>query len=158
MSVTLFLENEAATHAFGGALVAALPATHAGWQLLFDGELGAGKTSTVRAMLRALGHEGAVPSPTYTLVEPYELASGKVYHVDLYRIVEANELEFLGWSELNDGLLLVEWPQRAPAIEATADLKVALEYRGDGRAVTVAALSERALPILERLTDASVTP
>ena len=152
----MVLENEAATAAVGGALVAAMAGEGAGWVLLLEGELGAGKTTLARAMLRALGHEGAVPSPTYTLVEPYELASGKVYHVDLYRIVDANELEFLGWSELGDGLLLVEWPDRAPGIAAQADLRLELAYRDTGRELAVTALSERAAAVTQRLATSAV--
>lgn len=154
----VFLENDAATTAFGETLVAAMGGEGEGWIVLLEGELGAGKTTLARAMLRALGHEGTVPSPTYTLVEPYELASGKVYHVDLYRIVDANELEFLGWSELGDGLLLVEWPDRAPGIAEQADLRLELAYRGDGRELSVTALSERATAVVQRLATSVTAP
>lgn len=145
------LPEESATEALGQALIAAMPDDTAGWQILLQGELGAGKTTLARAMLRGLGHQGTVPSPTYTLVEPYVLASGMVYHVDLYRIAGSNELEFLGWSEFGDGLLLVEWPERAPGIAAMADLRVELGYRGAGRQATVSALSDRAAGLLARL-------
>jgi tRNA threonylcarbamoyladenosine biosynthesis protein TsaE len=145
------LPDEPATEALGRALVTALPDARAGWQVLLQGELGAGKTTLARAMLRELGHQGTVPSPTYTLVEPYDLPSGKAYHVDLYRIADSNELEFLGWSELGDGLLLVEWPERAPGIAELADLRVELGYCGAGRQALLTALSERGALLLDRL-------
>ena len=158
MTRRYFLPDEDATRAFGAALAGALPPDTAGWLLLLQGELGAGKTSTARSLLRALGHEGAVPSPTYTLVEPYEFASGKVYHVDLYRIADANELEFLGWSELGDGLVLVEWPERVPGIASTADLQITLSYRDEGREAQVTALSERARTVPTRIALPAVEP
>ena len=151
-SLTLPLADPAASEAFGAALAAALPAPRSGWLILLQGDLGAGKTTVVRALLRELGHAGTVPSPTYTLVEPYEVAGETVYHVDLYRIADAEELEFLGWTDLRDGLLLVEWPERAPAIAADADLTVRLRYADtDGREAELRAHSARAEALLKRL-------
>ncbi len=93
------------------------------------GPLGAGKTTWVRAFLRALGHDGVVPSPTYTLVEPYETGGMKVWHVDLYRLQDPLELEALGVRELLDGcaVMLVEWPERWPEIDARSDVRLRLE-------------------------------
>ncbi|MDZ7770798.1 MAG: tRNA (adenosine(37)-N6)-threonylcarbamoyltransferase complex ATPase subunit type 1 TsaE [Woeseiaceae bacterium] len=105
------LPDPPATNALGGLLAAALPDDYRGWLVLLQGELGAGKSTLARALLTALGHDGLVPSPTYTLVEPYELPRGSVYHVDLYRISSADELHFLGFDELREGLMLVEWPK-----------------------------------------------
>jgi tRNA threonylcarbamoyladenosine biosynthesis protein TsaE len=131
--VEVALADEAATEALGAALARALPDEAGGLLLSLRGELGTGKTTLVRAMLRELGHVGAVPSPTYTLVEPYELGKNIIYHVDLYRIADAGELEFLGWSELRDGLVVVEWPERAAELTAAADVAVELDYDGRGR-------------------------
>jgi len=145
------LADAAATARLGVRLAAALPANYAGWLILLQGDLGAGKSTLARALLHALGHEGAVPSPTYTLVEPYELPRGTVYHVDLYRVASTAELEFLGWSELREGLVLVEWPERVPALDAGADLRICLDYDGDGRQARLAALSTRGAACLEAL-------
>ena len=87
------LPDPAATEQFAQQLAAALPENAAGWVVLLQGELGAGKSSIARAMLHALGHTGTVPSPTYTLVEPYRLSHYSVYHVDLYRIATGDELD-----------------------------------------------------------------
>ncbi len=146
-----YLPDEAGTTAFASRVARLLPSDPAGWTLLLEGKLGAGKSTFARGLLRALGHTGPVPSPTYTLVEPYRLAVGTVYHVDLYRVASADELRFLGWTELDDGLRLVEWPDRAPGIEASADLRIHLDYEGSGRLVTVFALSGRGRLLAGRL-------
>ncbi len=98
------------------------------------GPLGAGKTTWVRALLRALGHEGVVPSPTYTLVEPYRTHAHTVYHVDLYRMQDEAEFEALGLREHFDGqaLVLIEWPERCPELLARADLVLRLVAEGTG--------------------------
>ncbi|MCB1845525.1 MAG: tRNA (adenosine(37)-N6)-threonylcarbamoyltransferase complex ATPase subunit type 1 TsaE [Halioglobus sp.] len=140
---TLWLADEAASIELGTLLARHLPAGLAGWLFLLQGELGAGKSTVARAMLHALGQQGPVPSPTYTLIEPYELAAGTVYHVDLYRIGGADELEYLGWSDLADGLRLVEWPEKVPSLFATADVCLQLGYADGGRSATLSAASER---------------
>jgi len=139
--MTIFLEDEAATTALAEQFRAALPAKLSGLTVLLEGELGAGKSTFARGLIRALGHTGPVPSPTYTLVEPYELPSGTIYHVDLYRVSSEEELRFLGWNELDDGLRLVEWPDRAPELADAADIRLTLSYDGDGRSVQIEALS-----------------
>ncbi len=143
------LADEAATEELGRNLMAVLPDDAGGWMILLQGELGAGKSTLVRSMIRALGHEGKVPSPTYTLVEPYRLSGLTVYHVDLYRISEASELEFLGWSDLSDGLLLIEWPERVAGLDQQADVRIDLSYRGDGRIAEVSGISERGREMLK---------
>ncbi|ANO51641.1 tRNA (adenosine(37)-N6)-threonylcarbamoyltransferase complex ATPase subunit type 1 TsaE [Woeseia oceani] len=140
---TVQLADEAASIALGTRLASHLPAELAGWMILLQGDLGAGKSTVARALLRGLGQTGPVPSPTYTLIEPYELPAGRVYHVDLYRIAGADELEFLGWEELDDGLRLVEWPERVPALFKTADICLQLAYTETGRRAVLRAYSER---------------
>ncbi len=145
------LSDEAATVEFARELYAAMPEQLAGWTLLLSGELGAGKSTFARALIRAAGHSGAVPSPTYTLIEPYNLPSAKFYHIDLYRIADEEELHFLGWDELDDGFRVVEWPERAPGIRDDADLALTLCYEGDGRSAGISALSPRARALLRTL-------
>lgn len=155
MGQSMILRGPEATEALAKRLAGHLPETAAGWAILLQGELGAGKSTFARAMLRALGHKGPVPSPTYTLVEPYALPDYPVYHVDLYRIASTDELEFLGWSDLEDGLRLVEWPERAPALAETADLRVALSFAGEGRAVELSGLTGRGSALLAAMESAS---
>ncbi len=151
--MSLFLADEAATIAFADSLHAALPANIAGWTVLLDGELGAGKSTLARALIRAFGHAGAVPSPTYTLVEPYALQCGNIYHVDLYRVAAEEELRYLGWNELDDGLRLVEWPDRAPELAARADLRIKLRYAEAGRNLDLVGLSERGRALAAKLSS-----
>ena len=117
------------------------------------GPLGAGKTTWVRAFLRALGHAGVVPSPTYTLVEPYETGGMKVWHVDLYRLQDPLELEALGVRELLDGsaVMLVEWPERWPEINARSDVRLHLRHGEveSARRLEVDAMSERGQELLK---------
>lgn len=141
--MSIELPDEAATIDLAGRLSDALPDDCAGWIVLLDGELGAGKSTLARALLRARGYSGPAPSPTYTLIEPYELSTGKIYHIDLYRVTDPTELRYLGWTELDDGLRLIEWPDRAPALAEQADLCIALAYDGEGRRAELAGLSPR---------------
>lgn len=142
-------QDQTEAHAAATARVLDAPCVFA-----LRGPLGAGKTTWVRAFLRALGHDGVVPSPTYTLVEPYETGGMKVWHVDLYRLQDPLELEALGVRELLDGnvVMLVEWPERWPEIEARSD--ISLDFRhGDSesaRQLKVDAASERGQGLLER--------
>lgn len=153
--IRLDLPTAEATAGLGAGLAASLPGDAAeGWTVLLRGELGAGKSTLVRGFLVALGHEGPVPSPTYTLVEPYELRGIRVFHADLYRLGGEEELYFLGGDEFATGLTLVEWPERAPSFAARADLAIALSYAPEGRRATVQSLSERADAWLEALGDA----
>ena len=141
---SLDLPDADATISLGTALADSLPRNAAGWTVLLDGELGAGKSTLARAFLHGRGHRGSVPSPTYTLVEPYELPGLDIFHIDLYRIASEDELRYLGFNELENGLRLVEWPSRAPGLASVADLDIRLDYVGNGRRATLNALSERA--------------
>lgn len=151
------LPDAAATAALAGRLARALPPGYDGLTLLLEGELGAGKSTLARALIQALGHAGPVPSPTYTLVEPYTLPGGAVYHVDLYRVADPDELEFLGWDELDDGMRIVEWPDRAPELERSADIRIRLSYKGDGREADVEGLSARGRAVLVALGGGGLT-
>lgn len=137
------LPDALATGMLGRQLAGRLPADTRGWMILLQGELGSGKSTLARAMLHALGHEGPVPSPTYTLVEPYDAAGRLIYHVDLYRLSDDSDLPYLGWTDMDDGLMLVEWPERAPSLESQADVTIRLRYRGAGRSAELVPLSRR---------------
>ena len=146
------LPDAAATETLAQDLAASLPKDIGGWTLLLQGELGAGKSTFARAFVRSLGHEGAVPSPTYTLVEPYALERGQVYHVDLYRIASEDELHYLGWSDLDEGCRLIEWAERAPGLSDSADLALTLRYDGEGREAEIVGLSKRGADIVSGLS------
>ncbi len=145
------LANEQATAELAGALAEALPENLASWTVLLEGELGAGKSTFARAFLRALGQTGAIPSPTYTLVEPYTLPRGEVFHADLYRIASPEELHYLGWSDFERGCRLIEWPDRIPGIADSADICLQLSYDGEGRLAQFTPLSSRAEDIVAAL-------
>ncbi|GHA74496.1 tRNA (adenosine(37)-N6)-threonylcarbamoyltransferase complex ATPase subunit type 1 TsaE [Cognatilysobacter bugurensis] len=132
---SLFLADPDATDRLGAALAESRP-PRAVVHLL--GDLGAGKSSLARAMLRALGVVGTVRSPTYTLVERYPLAEGgEAWHLDLYRIGDPGELEFLGLDSDDAALWLVEWPDRGAGALPVADLVVRMEVEGGGRRATL---------------------
>lgn len=108
--------------------------------LTMSGDLGTGKTTIARGVLRALGHRGRVKSPTYTLVEPYECGDKSIYHFDFYRIQDPLELELVGIPELLTlpCIRLVEWPHLAGQFLPEADISVRIEVAGEGRLVSIA--------------------
>lgn len=124
------LEDEAATLA-AGAMVAGL--IRSGDVVTLSGDLGAGKTTLVRGLLRALGHEGEVPSPSFALVQPYEDLAPPVWHADLYRLDDPAELAELGFDSLGDSVLVVEWPERAGEDPWRHALRLTLEIIDPGR-------------------------
>jgi tRNA threonylcarbamoyladenosine biosynthesis protein TsaE len=127
------LADEAATEAFGHSLLERIrSALGVSALVTLQGDLGAGKTTLVRGILRGLGFVGAVKSPTYTLLEPYTINGLDLYHFDLYRLESAEELEFVGFEEILDapGIKLFEWPERGDGWLPRADVSVFLElYR-----------------------------
>jgi len=128
--MNLHLPDAAATDALGAALAHTRP-PHGVLHLV--GDLGAGKSTLARALLRVLGVQGAIRSPTYTLVERYAVAGGEAWHLDLYRIGDAGELEYLGLDSESVVLWLVEWPERGAQALPPADLVIALAIEGNGR-------------------------
>ena len=126
------LKSAQNTEALGARLAAGLSGSCI---VYLRGELGAGKTTLVRGFLRALGYQGPVKSPTYTLVEPYILGGQRIFHLDLYRLADPEELEFIGLRDLLDdeAILLVEWPERGAGILPEADLDIRLDYDKDAR-------------------------
>ena len=126
------LPAPAATDLLGEQLAQSIPGSVV---VYLVGDLGAGKSTLARALLRSLGVAGTIKSPTYTLVERYPLADGEAVHLDLYRVAAAGELEFLGLDELRGQarLWLVEWPERGGSALPPPDLRISLAVRGDGR-------------------------
>lgn len=122
-AISVTLPDEAATVDFGAALGRA---AQRGGIVFLEGTLGAGKTTMCRGTLRAFGHEGAVKSPTYTLVEAYEFGERRVYHFDLYRLGDPEELEYMGIRDyfVPGNLCLIEWPQRGAGVLPAPDLDV----------------------------------
>ncbi len=151
MSFSRFLPDAAATDALAAAFAASRPATAV---IHLHGDLGAGKSSFARAFLRALGVAGTIRSPTYTLVERYPLADGReALHLDLYRIGDPGELEFLGIEPEHVALWLVEWPDRGGDALPPADLRIALQIEGEGRSFSAEALNAEAQAWLTQLAS-----
>jgi len=149
-TLRLHLPDEAATLRLGGALAAAL---QPGTRIHLSGDLGAGKTTFARGVLRALGHQGAVKSPTYTLVEPYNFSRLDLHHFDFYRFGATSEWDDAGFREILDSasVCLVEWPERAGTTLPPADLRVELTPCDGGRDVTLTAQSPRGEKMLARI-------
>lgn len=128
----LELPDAAATEALGESLARA---SAPGWVIYLEGDLGAGKTTLARGFLRALGHQGRVKSPTYSLMESYDTDDGRVLHLDLYRLADPDEAAWLGLADqaADSARLIVEWPERGSGWLPAPDLQVGLEHAGDGR-------------------------
>jgi tRNA threonylcarbamoyladenosine biosynthesis protein TsaE len=139
--VTLLVPDGAAMEALGQRLArsARCPGV-----IYLQGELGTGKTTLARGLLRGFGYHGKVKSPTYTLIEPYPLGGLNVYHLDLYRLGSSEELEWIGIRDLlaEAALLLVEWPAQGEGMLPPADLVVSLTYQGEGRELQFRALTK----------------
>ena len=149
-----YLPDEYATVAFGGELAQWLYADTGGQGkalVYLHGQLGAGKTTLVRGILRALGHHGAVKSPTYTLLEPYDAQA--LYHFDLYRLGDPEELEFMGLRDYVNGesIVLIEWPERGGAFLPAPDLELTIAVEGEGRRVTAEASTNAGQACLKKL-------
>jgi tRNA threonylcarbamoyladenosine biosynthesis protein TsaE len=146
--------DEAAMVRFGARLGAAC---EPGLVIFLQGELGMGKTTLSRGFIQSLGHTGAVKSPTYTLVEPYHLRGLDVFHFDLYRLGDPEELEFMGIRDYFGDLsvCLVEWPERGLGALPSADLVITIERENTGRRLKCCAQTEEGKRIVARLRPAS---
>jgi tRNA threonylcarbamoyladenosine biosynthesis protein TsaE len=146
--IQLWLADEAATIRFGEQLGRACAG---GATLYLQGELGAGKTTLCRGMLAALGYRGPVKSPTYTLVESYQLPLLAVHHFDLYRVADAEELEYMGIRDYfkEPCVVLIEWPERGAQLLPTPDIVVNFQSVKDGRQILLSARSSHGERLLQ---------
>jgi tRNA threonylcarbamoyladenosine biosynthesis protein TsaE len=149
LSLNTFLPDEASTLALGAALAESL---EPGATFHLRGELGAGKTTLVRGVLRGLGWQGAVKSPTYTLVEVYEVSRLNLHHFDFYRFHDPREWIDAGFRESFNGrnVSLVEWPEKAEGLLPPPDVEIALSASGSGRNASLQASSPIGIRVLER--------
>lgn len=150
MNHSIFLPDEAATVAFGKTLA---NACHGRGLLTLSGDLGTGKTTLSRGLVQAHGHTGAVKSPTYTIVEPYDFGDIRIFHFDLYRLEDPEELEFIGlWDYLDqEALIIVEWPERAAGVLPAPDVEIDFSVKDTGRLLTIKSGSDRGQQILSAL-------
>lgn len=150
MKRTLFVEDEAAMMALGENLAGSCqgPAV-----IYLQGDLGAGKSTFARGFIKGKGYQGHVKSPTYTLVEPYQVTTGTIYHMDLYRLADPEELEFIGIRDMlqNDSICLVEWPEKGKGLLPEADLLLSMASKGDGREVVIQSAPETTCNIFNQL-------
>lgn len=144
------LKNELDTVNLGKQLAMLMTAP---FTLHLVGDLGAGKTTLSRGIIQSFGHEGAVKSPTYTIVEPYELNQFVVYHFDLYRLSDPEELEFMGIRDyFNDNsICLVEWPHHGDGLLPSPDLILQLHYKNQSREIVISANSHKGEELLVKL-------
>lgn len=148
-----YLADEGETEALGAELARLARASGQGLVVFLEGDLGMGKTTLSRGVMRGLGHSGAVKSPTYTLVEPYEGLQPPAYHFDLYRLGDPEELEYMGIRDYFSGqsLCLIEWPERGAGLLPVPDLEVRLSRDGQGRAAVIRAGSALGTELLNSL-------
>lgn len=167
LTLSIDLPDESATEALGRqlAVIAAklhpdasgrlIPGDGAGGRIHLQGDLGAGKTSLVRAFLRHCGVSGRIKSPSYALLESYEVFNLYLYHLDFYRFSDPNEWQDAGFKEIltDEALVLIEWPERAGTLLSDPDLLIRLEYVGNARKATLHAYTNKGVKWLDVLTN-----
>ncbi|MBT4494019.1 MAG: tRNA (adenosine(37)-N6)-threonylcarbamoyltransferase complex ATPase subunit type 1 TsaE [Gammaproteobacteria bacterium] len=149
--ITIHIEDETGMLKLGGELAHQLDGEGS---VLIKGDLGAGKTTLCRGLIHAMGHEGAVKSPTFTLVEPYRIGKRDIFHFDLYRLSHPDELEYIGIDEYfgENRLCLVEWPEKAAGHLPHHDLEIAIDVCGEKRNISIQANSRDGESICDSLS------
>lgn len=147
---SVFVADEAAMVKFGQQIARA---TSGGEVIFLNGDLGMGKTTLSRGVLQGFGHQGSVKSPTYTLVEPYELGDITVFHFDLYRLGDPEELEYLGIRDYftDQSICLIEWPERGEGVLPLADLLLNITVEQRGRRINWQAQTEKGRQLADKL-------
>lgn len=150
--LSIELPDESATLSVGRLLAASCRKSE-GLVIYLSGNLGMGKTTLTRGWLRAMGYDGAVKSPTYTLVESYQTGEKNFYHFDLYRLMDPEELEFMGVRDYFDGqsICVIEWPDKGEGLIASPDLEIKLSVHGYGRMMEIEAGSSSGTRFLDDL-------
>lgn len=151
--LSLTLANTEKTVLLGNNLANVIKLNNVGVIAYLNGDLGAGKTTLTRGFVQGMGHKGNVKSPTYTLVEPYELSPWQVYHFDLYRLGDPEELEYMGIRDYftDKSCAFIEWPEKGYGILQGADLVINLAYSEEQRMVTLLAKTDKGQQILSLL-------
>ncbi len=149
IAINTFLSDEEATFAYAAKLAAVVGDTAV---IFLYGQLGAGKTTFSRGFLHYLGYQGTVKSPTYTLVEPYDLGTQQVFHFDFYRLHDPHELEYIGIRDyfVPQAICLIEWPEHGVGMLPIPDLSCYIELNGEGRTIKLEPVSARGAEILQR--------
>ena len=150
------LADESATVGFGKKLANIVKnELNHGIVVYLNGDLGAGKTTLTRGFVQGLGHKGNVKSPTYTLVEPYDLGEWQVYHFDLYRLADPEELEYMGIRDYfsANSNCFIEWPEKGTGLLANADVTINMEYNGEARQLTIIAHTPLGQTLLLAITS-----
>ncbi len=151
------IESEEAMLELGGHLASSLPTEGS---LHITGSLGAGKTTLCRGILHALGHEGAVKSPTFTLVEPYRLDDTDIFHFDLYRLNDPDELDYIGLDDYfgEKKLCFIEWPEKAEGCLPQHDIEISIDVSGEKRNIGIKANSSNGKVVCEQLEKVYKAP
>lgn len=156
-TLTQYIPDEFSMLRLGKKLAEILLAQHTEKAIILylNGDLGAGKTTITRGMLQGIGHQGNVKSPTYTLVEEYNIAGKMIYHFDLYRLADPEELEFMGIRDYfeTDSICLIEWSEKGQGILPSADLLVNIDYYDDARNIEFIAQSALGENIIQALSN-----
>jgi tRNA threonylcarbamoyladenosine biosynthesis protein TsaE len=151
MQAQFYLPNEQATDKLAAELAGLCQQATV---IYLQGDLGAGKTAFSRGFIHGLGYVGRVKSPTYTLVEPYEVGPWRIFHFDLYRLSDPEELEFIGIRDYFDPdcLCLIEWPDKGAGLLAAADLSISIEFNQEGRTYVISGVSAYGQHLVAALT------